>query len=66
MSDIDKASTGDQVIFSPSSNKADNWMRENYSVNDDVRLVFELPEQPAQPIEFQNAATEAGFSISSV
>lgn len=63
MADITQASDGNTVTFSPNTTPSDKWMREHYSITPDVTVVFELPNEADQAVEFRAAAAEAGFSI---
>lgn len=60
MSDITQSSgVHPNVVFSANTAPADEWMAENYGDH-----TIELDVSEAQ--EFKDAATEAGFSISSL
>lgn len=65
MNDITQSVAGNEVKFSPSSNAADDWMRERYKLTGDVILIFELPEEADLARDFRDAASAANFTISS-
>lgn len=63
MNDITQSGTGENVIFSPSTTEAENWMRQHYAVSDDVTVSFEIPDEADEAKVFKSAAKDAGFEI---
>ena len=65
MHEIDKYNYGDKVTFIPSSLTAAKWMRTCFGsfIGERARIVFRMPNEKRDAMNFRNAARKAGFGI---
>lgn len=60
MADISQFSDYSRTVFTAQNKVADLWMRDNY---ESYTLQFDLPDETAEALAFEKAATDAGLTI---
>ena len=60
MVDIHQNESANEIVFSAVSAEAQRWMQENYEAGS---VIFRLPHEQIQALEFRRAVDEQGFNV---